>query len=203
MNPELSRLLQRHYRTKRNAALIMGGFCVVVIVAAVAWGIGSAVSGPPAAVCRPGTRFHGACMDQFYRGVLTRTLLIGGISGVLALLSGLVYWPLRDLTQAPLVRVFDARRNEVVWIYPKRTSVRRYGVEVRAVHAVVVGLLDRKRLELNMTEDDVKTAMRLMGVEAPRAARGFSSEHEGRFLRDPAAMLGSAATLVSAAVPQA
>jgi hypothetical protein len=201
MNPELSQLLLKQYRGRRKAALIMGGIALALMIAAVLWGVGSAVIGPSSAVCPPRSRFHGACMDHFYRDVLLRTVILGGLMGLMLLIASLVFWPLRDLAQAPLMRVFTAQRSEVVWIYPKRTSVRRYGSEVRAVHAVVVGLRDRKRIELEMSEDEVKTAMRLMGHEAPRAARGFSSEHEGRFLRDPTAMLGSAATLVSPVVP--
>ena len=59
-------------------------------------------------------------------------------------------------------------------------------------HTVVVGLTNRRQLPLTVrTEDEAQEAVRLMAVEAPRAARGYTPELEASFLRDPASVLST------------
>src|SRR5689334_14216406 len=148
MNAELAQLLERRYRTLRRSALISGGVALAVMIAGILWGVASMVAGPNCPKNRLHPAAHAACVERFTNDVVTRTAVIGVLAGVILIIALVAFWPVRRLAEAPLLRVFTSRRSEVVWIYPKRTSVRRYGAEVRAIHAVVVGLLDRKRLSL-------------------------------------------------------
>jgi hypothetical protein len=114
------------------------------------------------------------------------------LPGLFIVLAGVGLWPLRDIDHAPLVRIFTSRREDVAWIYPRRTSVRRYGIEVNKIHTVVVGLTSRKQVTLAVrSEEESQEAVRLMAAEAPRAARGYTPEVEASFLRDPASVLST------------
>ncbi|APR84721.1 Hypothetical protein A7982_10070 [Minicystis rosea] len=199
MNPALYQLLESHYKRRRLGLLVTAGICAVVMILAFGWGVASYVDDPPAYCGKPKARGYAACSDRHYNGVITRTVMFTGIPGLVAVIMGALAFPLRDLSQAPLIRLFTARREEIAWVYPKRTSVRRYGVEVNQIHEVVVCTIDGKRVELTMTEEDVKTAMRLMSAEAPRAATGYSQEMDVQFHRSPASVMKSAAAVPSAA----
>jgi hypothetical protein len=193
MNPALYRILETHYRRKRTTLVILAAVLIVVILIALGWGIASFVDDPPAYRCAPKMRFYASCVDRYYREVGGKMAFFTVVPGIFLVITGFVLWPLREIDNAPLIRIFTSRREEVAWLYPKRTSVRRYGVEVNQIHEVVVGLTNRKRETLTMpTEQEVQEAIRLMAVEAPRAARGYGSDIEGMFLRDPTSVMSSA-----------
>ena len=61
---------------------------------------------------------------RYYRESLSRTLLFCVLSGVTGIICAVMVWPLREISQAPLIRVFTSQKHEVAWLYPKRTSVR-------------------------------------------------------------------------------
>ncbi|MFT3766591.1 MAG: hypothetical protein QM820_13920 [Minicystis sp.] len=189
MNPALYQLLENHYKKRRLALLITVGVCAAVMILAIGWGVASLVDDPPAYCGKPKARFYASCADRYYNGAITRTIMFTAIPGILGLVCGIMAFPLRDLSQAPLIRIFTARKEDVAWIYPKRTSVRRYGVEVNQIHEVCVCTTDGKRILLTMTEDDVKAAVRLMSAESPRAAAGYAEELEVRFHTDPRSVM--------------
>ena len=193
MNPALYKLLEAYYRRRRAALLILAGVCLVVIFGAVGWGVSKLLDDPPSSRCpRRSRAAYAACCDRYDRDVYQGMGVFTVLPGLFIALAGIGLWPLRDMDHAPLVRVFTSRREEVAWIYPRRTSVRRYGVEVRKIHTVVVGLTNRKRVSLTVrTEAEAQEAVRLMAVEAPRAARGYGAEVEAKFLRDPASVLST------------
>ena len=204
MNPALHELLERHYRRKRTGLVILGGVSAVLVVLALGYGVLALVDGPSAARCPPRARGHAACVSRHDTDTLGLTVALGLGPLILVLVGAIGAFPLRDLQQAPLLRVFRDRRDEVAWIYPKRTSVRRYGVEVRQIHEIVVCLTDTTRLLLTMDEADVKAALRLMAGDAPRAETGYSPELEAQFKRDPTSLQHAArapATQVSAQAP--
>jgi hypothetical protein len=192
MNPALYKLLEAYYRRRRAALLILAGVCFVVIFGAVGWGVSKLIDDPPASRCPRHRRSYAACCDAYDEGIYARMALFGGVPVLFVVFAGVGLWPLRHIDHAPLVRVFTSRRDEVAWIFPRRTSVRRYGVEVNKIHTVVVGLTNRKQVPLRVrTEDEAQEAVRLMAAEAPRAARGYTPELEASFLRDPASVLST------------
>jgi len=201
MNPALYQLLETHYKTRRLALIIMGAVCAVLMIVVLGWGVASWVDDPPARCGKPRRRFYTSCVDRHYDQVITRTAVLAGIPGILLIVAGALAFPLRDISQAPLIRLFTARKDDVAWVYPKRTSVRRYGVEVNQIHEVVVCTTDGKRVLLTMNEGDVQACVRLMAAEAPRAATGFGDDLETRFCQNPHAVMETA--VPAAAVAQA
>jgi hypothetical protein len=193
MNPALYKLLEAYYRRRRTALLILSAVCLVVLFGAVGWSVASLVDDPPASRCpRRNRAAYARCSDAYDDDILRRMALITVVPGVLLVLAGVGLWPLRHIDSAPLVRIFASRREEVAWIYPRRTSVRRFGVEVSKVHTVLVGLTNRKQIPLQVrTEDEAQEAVRLMAAEAPRAARGYTAELEAKYRADPASMLST------------
>jgi hypothetical protein len=189
MNPALYQLLETYYKKRRLTLIITVAICAVIMFVGVGWGIASYVDDPPSWCGKPKTRAYAACKDRYYRDVTSRTAVLGGLPGIVLIIAGIGLIPLRDLSQAPLIRAFTSRKEEVAWIYPKRTSVRRYGVEVNQIHEVVVCTTDGKRILLAMSESDVQASIRMMAAEAPRAATGFSEELERRFLGSPASVM--------------
>lgn len=194
MNPALYQILESHYRKQRLALLIAISVCAVIMLVVIGWGVAGFVDSPPRCGA-PRSRFYASCADRYYTGVATRTIVISAILGVIAVICGVVVFPLRDLSQAPLIRLFTSRKDDVAWLYPKRTSVRRYGVEVSQIHEVVVGTIDGRRTQITMTEDEVKACLRLMAVDAPRAAVGYADELDTKFRTSPQSVMKSAAAL--------
>jgi hypothetical protein len=207
MNPALYQLLEAHYRKQRLGLLIMAGICAVLMFLALGWGVAGWVDDPPRYCGSPRSRGYASCADRYYGQITARTAVLSGIPGVLLIIAGVVAFPLRNLSNAPLIRVFTSRKEEVAWLYPKRTSVRRYGIEVNQIHEVVVCLVDGKRLSATMTESDVQLALRMMAGEAPRAATGYSEENDIQYRRDPRSLMKSgpaaAAASARAAAPSA
>jgi hypothetical protein len=204
MNPALHELLERHYRRKRTGLLILGGVSAVLLVMALGYCVYALVDGPSASRCPPRGRGHAGCVSRYENDSLGVTVALGLGPLILVIVGAIGAFPLRDLQRAPLLRTFRDRRDEVAWIYPKRTSVRRYGVEVNQIHEVVVCLTDTTRQGLTMTEPDVKAAVRLMAGEAPRAETGYSAELEAQYKRDPTSLQHAArapATQVSGQAP--
>lgn len=189
MNPALYQLLETHYKKRRLAMVIMGAISLVVMLVGIGWGIAGFVDNPPSRCGKPRTRAYNNCADRYYRDVTTRTAVLTVIPGILLIVAGVGAIPLRDLSQAPLIRMFTSRKEEVAWIYPKRTSVRRYGVEVNQIHEIVVCTTAGKRILLTMTESDVQACVRMMAAEAPRAATGYSDELEMRWATSPASVM--------------
>lgn len=183
MNPALYQILESYYRKRRLALIITIALCSVVAVIGLGLLVASLVDGPD---CPRRLRYYSACVDRFYREVTSRTVVLTGLPGITAIICAFFLYPLRDLSQAPLLRLFTARKDDVAWIYAKRTSVRKYGIEVNQIHEVVVGTVEGKRLQITMTEADVKKTIALMVEEAPRAAVGFDDRIEAQFARNPA-----------------
>jgi len=207
MNPALYQLLEAHYKKQRLGLLIMAGICAALMFLALGWGVAGWVDDPPRYCGSPRSRGHGACADRYYGQITTRTAVLSAIPGVLLVIAGVVVFPLRDLSNAPLVRVFTSRKEDVAWLYPKRTSVRRYGVEVNQIHEVVVCLVDGKRISAAMTESEVQLALRMMAAESPRAGTGYSADGDIQYRRDPRSVMRSgpaaAAASARAAAPSA
>lgn len=185
MNPALYQLLERYYRSRRNALLITIAVCAVIALVGIGWGVADLIDDPTVAKCPPRMRSRAACVSRVERDVWSRTGLLVGLPGVVILISGITLIPLVNLSKAPLIHTFTSRRDEVAWIYPKRTSVRRNGVEVSQVHEIVACTLDGKRVALTMSEDDVQATLRFMALEAPRAATGWSDELDMQFRLNP------------------
>lgn len=198
MNPALYQLLESHYRKRRLTLLIMGAISAVVMLVGIGWGVAGFVDDPPSRCGKPKSRFYASCADRYYRDVTSRTAVLTVIPGILLIVAGVGAIPLRDLSQAPLIRIFTSRKEDVAWVYPKRTSVRRYGVEVSQIHEVVVCTIDGKRILLTMPEADVQACVRLMAAEAPRAATGYSEDLERRFAASPAGVMNSAVPAAAA-----
>jgi hypothetical protein len=190
MNPALYQLLETYYRKRRLALLIGVAVCAVIFLVGLGWGIASLVD-DPSGCGGPRSRYYTACSDRYYREAVTRTLLFTVLSGVTGIICAVMLWPLRELSQAPLIRIFTSRKQDVAWLYPKRTIVRRNGVEVNQIHEVAVAMVDGKRIMLTMTEADVKTTIRLMALEAPLAATGWADETELRYSHDPRGVMES------------
>jgi hypothetical protein len=202
MNPALYQLLVTYYRGRRTTLLVLVAICLPLFFFAVGWGVSNLVDDPPAWRCpRKNRAAFARCADAYDSDIVAKMGAFSLIPGLVILFSGISLWPLRDLDHAPLVRVFTSRREEVAWIFPRRTSVRRYGVEVRRIHTVVVGLTNRKQLPITVkSEEDAQEAVRLMAAEAPRAARGYTPEIEASFRRDPASVLSTRPTPPTAPV---
>ena len=192
MNPALQQLLETRYRRKRQGLVILGGISALLMALALAYAAYALIDGPSTSRCPPRARYHASCVDKYVNDALGVTSVFTILPGILLLIAGSGAFPLRDLSRAPLLRVFGARREEVAWIYPKRTSVRRYGVEVRQIHEIVVCLTDATRHALRMDEAEVKTAVRLMAAEAPRAETGYSADLDNQYKRDPTSLLRAA-----------
>lgn len=189
MNPALHQILETRYRRKRQGLVILGGISALLMALALGYGAYALIDGPSTSRCPPRGRYHASCVDKYMNDAVGVTAVFTILPGFLLLIAGIGVFPLRDLARAPLLRVFDARREEVAWIYPKRTSVRRYGVEVRQIHEIVVCLTDATRHALRMDEAEVKTAVRLMAAEAPRAETGYSADLDNQYKRDPTSLL--------------
>src|SRR5262245_9134075 len=104
MNPALYQLLEAHYRRRRTGLLITCGICIVIMLVALGWGVAGLVDDPPSSRC-PRGRYRAACVDRYYRDVMTRTAVLTGIPGIILIISGIVVFPLRDLANAPLIRI--------------------------------------------------------------------------------------------------
>jgi hypothetical protein len=199
MNPALYQLLERYYRSKRNGLLILVAICSVVALVGIGWGVADLIDDPTVSKCPPRMRSRASCVAKVEREAWARTGVLVGIPGLMILVGGIALLPLVNLSKAPIIRTFTSRRDEVAWVYPKRTSVRRYGVEVSQIHEIVVCTLDGKRETLTMNEDDVQATLRFMALEAPRAATGWSDQLDMQFRMNPRGVMKAVgATLVSA-----
>jgi hypothetical protein len=193
MNPALYKILETHYRSKRLGLIILAAVCVVIILIAIGWTASSLLDHPSAYRCPPRARNYSACVSSFYADIMLKGAAWTVITGIVLAVTGYKLWQVREVDVAPLVVVFTSRRDDVAWLYHKRTSVRRYGVEVRQIHEAVAGLTSKKRHSVTLAgEGEVQEALRLMAEEAPRARRGWSQENEFAFARDPSSMLSPA-----------
>lgn len=191
-SPALTALLEGYYRRSRRRFLALGVISGVVLALALAWGVAS-VTYFAAGHCPTTMRRRATCLDRLHREVATRTAVLGAAPATLLILAALGGLPLRVLSRAPLLRLI-ADPARIAWIYPKRTSVRRRGVEVSHALEVVVCTVDGARASLAMRDDEVHGAVRLLSMRAPEAARGYSPALEARFRASPASLKRAAAS---------
>lgn len=186
MSPALSQLVEGYYRRRRRALITLGAIAGSALALVLGWAAVSVVHLAEAR-CPAQMRRRAACLDRHHRDVATRTAVLGAVPAILVLLAAAGGFPLRDPARAPLLRILAAPER-IAWIHPKRTSVRRRGVEVSHALEVVVCTVDGARVALSMSDDDVSTAVRLASTEAPWAARGYSPELEAQFRASPASL---------------
>jgi len=191
VTPALFDLLENYYRPKRQirAFVWVGG--LVLFVLGMCWAASMLIFGVgkvPTYVCAPGKLDYDACVQRYESraGEFAESrALVSLIPLAIGVLFFAAWFPIRNKNSPALVRLFRDRPMDGVWVYPLEIQMKKRGQVRYRTHRVVVATVQRKKLHVEVLEEQLKPTLAMFSAALPHATVGYSDPLEAQFRSNP------------------